>query len=62
MVYFFCFLVFHQLTPLHLAVKSGRIEIVKHILDHEADVNNQDSDDVSMCVVCTAVVSIVFLV
>ena len=34
------------MTPLHLAVDSNRIEMVECLLDHEADINLQDDNEV----------------
>ena len=37
----------HQMTPLHLAVESNRIKMVKCLLDQEAaDINPQDDNKV----------------
>ena len=36
----------HQWTPLHIAVKRGRNDIVKYLVDNKADVNIQDADKV----------------
>ena len=37
----------HQMTPLHLAVESNRIKMVKCILDQKAaDINPQDDNEV----------------
>ena len=34
------------MTPLHLAVESGRIKMVKCLLDQEANINLQDDNQV----------------
>ena len=33
------------MAPLHLAVESNRIKMVKCLLDHKADINIQDDDN-----------------
>jgi len=32
------------LTPLHLAAKNGRLEVVKYFVNQKADVNANDKD------------------
>ena len=34
------------MAPLHLAVKSNRIKMVKFFLDQDADINIQDDNEV----------------
>ena len=34
------------MAPLHLAVESNRIKMVKCLLDHKADYNTQDDNEV----------------
>ena len=34
------------MTPLHLAVESDRIKMVEYFLDHQADINLQDDNEV----------------
>ena len=36
----------HQMTPLHLAVEGGRIEMVECFLEQQADINLQDDNEV----------------
>ena len=36
----------HQMTPLHLAVESNRIKMVKCLLDQGADIDLQDYKEV----------------
>ena len=36
----------HQLTSLHLAAESGRIKILKYLVDKRADINHQDDNGV----------------
>ena len=34
------------MTPLHLAVESNRIRMMEYLLDHGADINIQDDNEV----------------
>ena len=36
----------YQMTPLHLAAKSNRIEMLECLLDQGADINIQDDNEV----------------
>ena len=39
---------FYQMTPLHLAVESNHVKMVKCLLDQGADINIQDDKEVRM--------------
>ena len=39
----------HQMTPLHVAVKKARTEVVKFLVDKEADINIKDGNGVNIC-------------
>ena len=43
------FLSLHQMTPLHVAAKSGRFKIVEYLVDEGANISTKDSDGVSIC-------------
>ena len=43
------FLFLHQMTPLHMAAKSGRKKIVEYLVDEGANISTRDSDGVSIC-------------
>ena len=38
------------MTPLHVAVKEAHIEIVQYFVGQNADINMQDENGVSVCV------------
>ena len=38
----------HQMTPLHVAAKRGRVESVRYVVNNEATVNIEDYDKVSI--------------
>ena len=38
---------FHQMTPLHLAAERGRFQMVGYLVDQKADINVKDKDGVS---------------
>ena len=38
----------HQMTPLHVAAKSARFQVVECLVDQGADINTKDSDVVSI--------------
>ena len=40
------FISFHQMTPLHRAAESGRIEVVEILIDQVADINSRDDNGV----------------
>ena len=42
------FLLLHQMTPLHLAAKIGRIKILDYIVKQGADINIQDDEGVNI--------------
>lgn len=37
------------MTPLHVAAEGARDRVVKHLLDHKADINVKDNNGVSTC-------------
>ena len=37
-----------QRTPLHIAVKKFRVKTAEFLVDHQADINSQDNDGVSL--------------
>ena len=37
------------MTPLHVAVKKARTEVVKFLVDKEADINIKDGNGVNIC-------------
>ena len=39
----------HQMTPLHLAAESGRVKILRYLVDQGADINIQDDNGVIIC-------------
>ena len=43
----FVILSLHQMTPLHLAAESGRIKILKYLIDQGIDINLQDDNGVT---------------
>ena len=49
-VVYFCTFFFsppNQMTPLHVAAKNGRFGLVKLLVNKNANINNQDNDEVS---------------
>ena len=36
------------MTPLHVAAKSARFQVVEYLVDQGADINTKDSDGVSI--------------
>ena len=53
--YFCIFLSLYQMTPLHLAAQRGRYNLVRYLVDKDADVNIQDINGVRLilCAVCS---------
>ena len=46
--YIFFFISFRQWTPLHVAVEEGYADIVKNLVDKEADINIRENGGVSV--------------
>ena len=44
-VFLYCL---HQVTPLHMAAREGRTDIVKYLVDKRAHINTGDNDRVSV--------------
>ena len=45
----------HQTAPLHWAVESNRIKMMESLLDHKADINLQDDNQVILILHANAV-------
>ena len=48
------FLSLHQMTPLHVAAKSARFQVVVYLADQGNNINTKDSDGVSIVFMCVS--------
>ena len=56
-----CFISLHQMTPLHIAVEGAHTEIVKYLVDREADINIKDYNGVNIYVCMESTYSLAIL-